>query len=66
MKVPDSKGCTWKNYSSIFQIKEDIFICTPLKIEESIPFQETVNSPNHKESMDAIKDEMDSMIRNKV
>ena len=55
-----------KNSSSIFSIEQEIFLCTPLEVEEPTTFQEAVDSPNHKEWMDAIKDEMDSMARNKV
>ena len=31
-----------------FQIEEEIFLCTPLEIEEPISFQEAIDSPNHK------------------
>jgi len=48
-----------------FQIREEIFLCTPLKVEESTSFQEAVDSPNHKELMDGMRDEMDTMARNK-
>ena len=36
------------------------------EVGSSTSFQEAVDSPKHKEWMDAIKDEMDSMVRNKV
>jgi len=49
-----------------FQIEEEIFLCTPLEIEEPTSFQEAIDSPNHKEWMEAMRDEMDSMARNKV
>ena len=49
-----------------FQIEEEIFLCNPLKVEESTSFQEAVDSPNHIEWVDAMKDEMDSMARNKI
>ena len=49
-----------------FQIEEDIFLCTPLEIDEPTSFQEAIDSPNHKEWMEAMRDEMDSMARNKV
>jgi len=49
-----------------FQIEEEIFLCTPLEIDESTSFQEAVNSPSNKEWMDAMQDEMNSMIRNQV
>jgi len=37
-----------------------------LEVDEPTSFQEAVDSPNHKEWMDAMKDEMDSMARNKI
>ena len=37
-----------------------------MEIEESTSYQETIDSPNHKEWMDSMKDEIDSMARNKV
>jgi len=49
-----------------FQIEEEIFLCTPLEIEEHTSFQKAIDSPNHKEWMEAMRDEMDSMARNKV
>jgi len=49
-----------------FQIEEEIFLCTPLEIEEPTSFQEAIDSSNHKEWMKAMRDEMDSMVRNKV
>jgi len=49
-----------------FQIEDEVFLCTPLKVEEPTSFQEAVDLPNHKEWMDAMKDEMDSMATNKV
>jgi len=48
------------------QIEEEIFICTPLKIEEPTFFQEDIDSLNYKGWMDTMRDEMDSMVRNKV
>jgi len=47
------------------QIKEEIFLCTPLEVEHT-SFQETVDRPNHKKWIDDVRDEMDLMIRNKV
>jgi len=41
-------------------------LCTPLELEEPTSFQEAIDSPNHKEWMEAMRDEMDSMARNKV
>jgi len=49
-----------------FQIEDDVFLCTPLEVDEPTSFKEAVDSPNHKEWMNAIKDEMDSMARNKL
>jgi len=49
-----------------FQIKEKIFLCTPLEVEKPTSFQEAVDSPNHEEWMDAIRDEMNSMVRNNI
>ena len=49
-----------------FQIEEEIFLCTPLEVEEPTSFQEAIDSPNSKEWMDAMRDEMDSMMRNHV
>jgi len=49
-----------------FKIEEKIFLCIPLEIEEPTSYQEAIDSPNHKEWMDAIRDEMDSIARNKV
>jgi len=37
-----------------------------LEVEEPTSYQEAIDSPNHKEWMIAMKDEMDSMARNKV
>ena len=48
-----------------FQIEEEIFVNTPLKVKPSF-FQKAVDLPNHKEWTDAITDEMDLMARNKV
>ena len=49
-----------------FQIEEEIFPCTPLEVEEPTSYQEAIDSPSHKEWMDAKRDEMGSMARNKV
>ena len=38
----------------------------PLEIEEPTSYVEAVDSPNNKEWMDAMKDELESMARNKV
>jgi len=39
---------------------------TSLEIEEPTSFQEAIDSLNHKEWMEAMRDEMDSTVRNKV
>ena len=49
-----------------FQIEEEIFLCTLLEIEEPTSFQEAIDSPNHEEWMEGMRDEMDSMARNRV
>jgi len=49
----------------IFKLKRN-FPMLSLKVEEPTSFQDAVDSSNHKEWIDAIKDEMDSMVRNKV
>ena len=41
-------------------------MCTPLEIEEPTSFQEAIDSPNDKQWIEAMRDEMDSMVRNKV
>jgi len=41
-------------------------LCTPLEIEERISYQEGIDSPNHKEWMVAIRNEIDSMVINRV
>ena len=38
----------------------------PLEIEEPTSYVEALGSPHHKEWMEAMRDEMDSMMRNKV
>ena len=58
-------------FPSIGEIKKDlqlyeVFLCTPLEIDEPTSFKEAFDSPNHKEWMDAMKDEMDSIAKNKV
>ena len=47
-----------------FQIEDDIFFCVPLEIEEPTFFIEAIDSPNRKEWMDAMRDELDSMVKN--
>ena len=37
-----------------------------MKVEEPTSFLEVVDSPSHKERMDTMRDEMDSMVRIKV
>jgi len=39
-------------------------LCTPLEIDEPTSFQEAIDSSNNQEWMDAMSDEMDSMMRN--
>ena len=46
------------------QIEEEIFLCTPLEVEEPTSFQEAIDSPSSKEWMDAMREEMNSMMRN--
>jgi len=41
-------------------------LCSPLEIDEPTSFQEAIDSPNSKEWMDAMRDEIDSMMRNQV
>ena len=41
-------------------------MCTPLEMDELISFQEAIDSSNYKEWMEAMRDEMDSMARNKI
>ena len=53
-------------FNGFFQIKEDNFFCVPLEIEEPTSYVEAIDSPNHKEWMDAMRDELDSMARNEV
>ena len=38
----------------------------PLEIEETTSYVEAIESPNHQEWMDAMRDELDSMARNEV
>ena len=54
MKIAGSKGVG---------MEEDIFLCTSLEVEEPTSYQEVIYSPNQKEWMDAMRDEMDSMAR---
>ena len=32
-----------------FQIKDEVFLCTPLEVDEPTSFKEAVDSPNHEE-----------------
>jgi len=41
-----------------FQIEEEILLCTLLEVEEPTYFEEAINSLNHKEWIDGIKDEI--------
>ena len=47
-------------------MKEEIFVCTPLEVKQPTSFQVEGDSPNHKEWMDDMKDDVDSKTRNKV
>ena len=49
-----------------FQIEVDIFFCMPLEIEEHTSYVEGLDSPHHKEWIDAMRDELDSMAKNDV
>ena len=49
-----------------FQIEEDIFFCMPLEREEIFSYVEALDLPHHKEWMDAMGDELDSMAKNDV
>jgi len=55
-----------KNSSTIIQIEDKIFLSPPLEVKEPTSCQEATNSQNHKEWIDVMRDEMDSVIRNKV
>ena len=67
MKVPGSEGVNREEFLiDIFQIEDEVFLCTPLKVEEPTSFQEAVDCPNHKEWMNSMKDEIDSMTTKKV
>ena len=50
----------------LLQIEEDIFFCMPLEIEEPSSYVEAQDSSHHKEWMDAMRDESNSMARNEV
>jgi len=49
-----------------FQIEEDIFFCMPLEIQEPTSYVDALDSSNHKQWMEAMRDELDSMARNEV
>lgn len=49
-----------------FHIEEDVFFCTPSEIEEPTSYEEAITSPNKEEWINAMKEEMDSMSKNKV
>ena len=49
----------------IFKSKK-IFLCNPLEIDKPTSFHEAIDSPNYKELMEAMRDGIDSMARNKV
>jgi len=50
----------------ILKIEEEIFLCTPLEIDEPTFFQEDICSLNNKEWMNVMRDKMDSMMKNQV
>ena len=65
MKAPTSEGVNGKEFLvDIFN--KEIFLCSPLKVEEPTSFQDAIDTLNHKEWIDAMKDKMHSMVRNKV
>jgi len=66
IKVLGSEGEHGRISRRYFQIERKIFLYTPLKVEIPTFFQEAVNSPNHKEWIDVIRDEIDSITRNKA
>jgi len=49
MKVPGSKG---------MGMEEDVFLYTSLGVEDPTSYQEVIDSPNHKEWRDAMRDEI--------
>jgi len=55
-----------KNSLTIFLIEEEIFLCTLLEVKDPISCQESIDSPNYKAWMDAMRNDMNSMTRNKV
>ena len=46
-------------------MEEEVFLCTSLEVKDPTSYQEVIYSLNHKEWMDALRDEMDSMARKK-
>ena len=61
------EGVSVEEYlDDIFKSKRRYSCVLLLEMEESTSFQEAIDSPNHKEWMEAMRDEMDSMARNKV
>jgi len=61
----DPRGERGRILHRYFQIKDEIFLCTPLKVEEPTSFQEVADSLNQREWMHAMEDEMDSTARYK-
>jgi len=50
----------------IFSSERVNTLCTPLEIEEPTSFQEAINSANHKEYIDSMREGMDSIKKIKV
>jgi len=67
IEVPGSDRVSVEEFfNGISKSKIKIFLRTPSKVKEPTSYEEAIDSPNHKEWMDAMRDEMDSMARNKV
>ena len=66
MKVLGSEGVSMKEFFDNISKSNEIFLFTPLEVKGPTTYQDEIGSPNHKEWMDAIRDEMDSMTRKKV
>jgi len=58
--------CTPLFLDNIFKLKRKYLCALLLEIQESISYQEAIDLLNHKELMDAMGDEMDSIARNKA
>jgi len=55
-----------KSHQLYFQIEEEIFLCPPLETKERTSYQEVIDSLTYKARMDAIRNEMGTLVRNKV